>query len=293
MNNYSGKGPKILITGGQGQLARALSTHPHAKKLRITTCSRDECDITNPDSISHVLSSYSPDIIINTAAYTAVDKAESEPDLAALINHQGAQNLANACAKREIPLIHLSTDYVFDGTKSSPYIEDDLPNPINVYGKTKWQGEEAIRKKLLAHVILRVSGIFSEYGNNFFKTILKLAAEKSDLHIVADQITCPTYAMDVADTLLTMACSLNHFGTYHYCGKPAVSWHDFAVAIIEKAKQSRTLSVQTIQAITTLEYHAAAKRPAYSVLDCQKIERDFGIHQPEWRTGIVAALAKE
>jgi dTDP-4-dehydrorhamnose reductase len=270
MNNSS---LKILITGGNGQIAHALSLHPRAREFQITSCARQDLDITSVASINKAFEKFEPQVIINTAAYTAVDKAEQEIDLANLANHLGAENLACICEEHHIPLIHLSTDYIFDGTNNAGYSEDDPPNPINQYGKSKWLGEQAVNKQCEQHIILRVSGVFSEHGNNFFNTMLKLAKNKTAIRVVADQITCPTYAGDIADAIFTIIKKPGHWGTYHYCSTPEISWHQFAKAILD----------QDITAITTAEYPTPAKRPAYSVLNCNKIESIFGIKQPSWQ----------
>lgn len=275
---------KILITGGNGQVANALRHHARAREFALTLLSRAEMDITHSDSIAHALQQYQPDIVINTAAYTAVDKAETEQESALEINHLGAANVAKMCQQHQIPLIHLSTDYVFDGSKNAPYLEDDSVNPINFYGHSKLLGEQAVRENCHQHIILRVSGVFGDYGNNFKKTMLRLAAERKELRIVADQLTCPTNANDIAGALLTLAGKLSHYGTYHYCSTPVTSWHAFANAVIAEARERGTLLlVENIAAITAAEYPTPAKRPAYSAFDCSKILRDYGIQQPSWK----------
>ena len=205
-----------------------------------------------------IIEAFSPDIIINTAAYTAVDKAEEEADLAMLINHQGAKTLLLPAIKIKFHSFIYPTDYIFDGQKL-PYVEDDSANPINIYGKSKWLGEEAIREQCNQHIILRVSAVFSEYGNNFLKTILRLANDKKELKIVADQITCPTYAGNIATVIYAMIADLRHWGTWHYCDSPEVSWHQFASDIIQEAKKHRPLLVEKIHAISSAEYKTAAK----------------------------------
>lgn len=289
MKNYSLKernlkhAPNVLITGSDGQLGNALRAHPAVGEFQITACGRSNMDITSAASINNAILQFSPDFIINTAAYTAVDKAEKEAELAMSINHIGAKYLAIACKKNQIPLIHLSTDYIFDGTKTSPYLEDDAATPVNLYGESKWLGEQAVREQCEQHIILRVSGVFSEYGSNFMKTILRLAAERKELNIVADQITCPTYAGNIASVIYSIIKKQTHkWGTYHYCDSPPVSWHQFADAIIHQAKPHHALIVEKINAITTAEYPTLAKRPAYSVLDCSKIKKEYGIQQTEW-----------
>lgn len=268
--------PKLLITGGNGQLAQALLHHARNNEFHLISCARNDLDIIDASAITTAIKQFAPDMIVNTAAYTAVDKAESEINAAQLVNHLGAKNLAIACAKQQIPLIHLSTDYVFNGKKTLPYQEEDATNPINVYGKSKCLGEEAVREHCQQHIILRVSGIFSTYGNNFFKTMLKLAQSKTDLRVIADQITCPTHADDIANAIFTIAKSKTAWGTYHFCSAPSTSWHEFAETILNRK----------IKAITTSEYRTAAKRPPYSVLDCSKIKNVYGISQPSWKEAI-------
>jgi len=273
---------KLLITGGHGQLASVLRYGSLNKKYTLIHCSKNAMDITNEESIHRAINYYQPNIIINTAAYTAVDKAENEHQLAMQINHIGAKNLAISCEHYRIPLIHFSTDYVFDGTQTFAYSENDSTNPINVYGMSKWLGEEAIRKHCQQYIILRISGLFSEYGNNFLKTILRLAKEKNELRIVTDQITCPTHANNIANVLFNLIKTLRYWGTYHYCDAQAISWYEFAVTIIEKAKKYHLLSIEKILAITSAQYPTVAKRPAYSVLNCNKIHHDYGIVQLQW-----------
>ena len=223
--------PKILITGSDGQVGSALRAHVAAKNFHLIACNRENMDITNPVSIQQAISQFSPDIIINTAAYTAVDKAETHIEEVMQVNHIGTEHLAIACKRNNIPLIHLSTDYVFDGSNTLPYRENDTANPINVYGKSKWLGEQSIREHCEQHIILRVSGVFSEYGNNFMKTILRLANERKELNIIADQITCPTYASHIANVIYSLIPNLHTWGTYHYCDAPAVSWHEFLLPL--------------------------------------------------------------
>ena len=293
MTNYL---PKLLITGANGQLGTTLKRHPLGYAFQLIPCSRAELDISEDAAVVNALRHHQPSIVINTAAYTAVDKAEAESSQAMLINAIGAQNLAQRCEEARIPLIHLSTDYVFDGKKDQAYQEQDPPNPLNVYGETKWLGEEAIRKHCERHIILRLSGVFSEFGNNFLKTMLRLADEKETMNIVDDQITCPTYTNDIAAALFTIASNPTTFGTYHYCSMPPVSWFDFAVAIITKAQTIRPMKVTKMNAIDTTHYPTPAKRPSYSVLNCSKIKADYDLNQSSWEDAvqhIVPTLIKE
>lgn len=279
MKNYF---TRILVTGGLGQLGSALFQHAKANYFNVKCCSHAEFDINSLKSIQHYISAFQPDIIINTAAYTAVDKAEKEIAAAMKINYIGAKNLALWCQANHVPLIHLSTDYIFDGKNTSGYEENDSASPLNVYGKSKYLGEQAVRRECAQHIILRVSGIFSEFGNNFFKTILKLAQEKHTLRVVSDQITCPTYAGHIASVIYAILMQQPKWGTYHYCDTTPVSWHTFASVIMQEAKLHRHLSIGEIKAITSHEYSAPAKRPAASVLNCQKIFKDYGVSQFSW-----------
>src|SRR3990167_1428435 len=273
-----------LITGGNGQIACALAQHklPTSKLILLP---RETLDITNYAAVSDAINTYAPRWIINTAAYTAVDRAEDEPELANLINHQGAANIAEIARTGNIPLLHLSTDYVFDGDQRNPYSEDDPVNPRNQYGKSKWLGEIAVRKYCPQHIILRISGVFSEHGNNFFKTMLKLKTNNQPISVVADQITCPTYANDIANVIFNIIqqCSEKKsvpWGTYHYCNTPIVSWHQFAMAILQCE----------ISPITTAETNRKASRPVNACLDCSKILTNFGIQQADWREAIAVLL---
>lgn len=288
--------PKLLITGGNGQIAQAIRYHQGARQFQLIACSRMELDITDINSITKAIELYKPNIIVNTAAYTAVDKAETEQALAMHINYLGTKNLAHICHKAKIPLIHLSTDYVFDGDSKIAYREDAQINPINHYGLSKWHGEQAIREYCEKHIILRVSGVFSEYGHNFAKTILRLAQKQKEIRIVQDQITCPTYAGDIAETifkltnkiLLAMTDSATFpWGTYHFCSFPAISWYEFAVILINHFSGSpRPLHGLAMTKISSAEYKSRAKRPSYSALACQKIKDRFSIIQPSYDEGI-------
>ncbi len=281
--------PKLLITGGKGQVASALCHTNLTRASQLIALDRSELDITENTSIERALSNHHPDVIINTAAYTAVDKAEQDKDACLKANYLGAKTLAIACARHRIPLIHLSTDYVFAGDQQKPYTETTATHPINFYGKSKLLGEMAVREHCEQHVILRVSGVFSAYGNNFLKTILRLAAQQKTLRIIADQLICPTYAGSIAQAIFSLLQHQFISGTYHYCSATATSWHAFATAILETAVGDEK-KINRIEAITTANYPTPAKRPLYSVMDCSKIAADYGIMQPSWREDIKAAL---
>jgi dTDP-4-dehydrorhamnose reductase len=284
---------RILITGSNGQLAHDLIQLAQKQQHLLYSPTREQLDITQQAAVFHAIESFMPDVVINTAAYTQVDRAERDIQQAYAVNKEGVRNVALACAKLRCPLLHISTDYVFNGSQSHPYLETDTVSPINAYGYSKWQGEEIIRHNCQKHITLRVSSVFGVHGQNFVKTILRLAQEKEELRIVSDQIMCPTPASAIAATLLQIIHTL-HWGTFHYCGSEAVSWYDFAKAIIQEARQHRALRVKQIIPITTAEFPTAAKRPAYSVLDCKQFENTFKIPRPNWRIGltdVVAALS--
>ncbi|WP_172622786.1 dTDP-4-dehydrorhamnose reductase [Aquicella siphonis] len=282
MQNYS---LKILVTGGAGQLANALRAYQHTR-FHLVAATRSDLDITQEASIQKAISRHKPDLIVNAAAYTAVDKAEQEQDAAMRVNHLGAQNIAAACRKNRIPLIHLSTDYLFDGHSKTPYREEDTCHPLNIYGKSKWLGEQAVREQCEEHVILRVSAVFSEFGHNFLKTMLRLAAERDELRVIADQVTCPTYAGHIAKVIYDLADKSSPWGTYHYCDTAPVSWHQFASVIIQEANRHKKLRVTKIHPVPAAEYHTPAMRPAFSVLDCHKIASDYQITQAAWMDAV-------
>lgn len=284
--------PKILVTGGAGQLALAIKNNAISKQHHFIFCDKKQLNIMDHWSIKHAIKEHQPHIIINTAAYTAVDLAEKEHRLAMEINHFGAKNLALICQEKNLPLIHFSTDYVFDGYKNHPYNENDNVNPLSVYGLSKFSGEEEIRNYNEKHFIIRISGLFSEYKNNFLKTILRLAKEKNELQIVNDQITCPTYAGDVTNLLNNLIAAQSGWGTYHFCNTEATSWYDFALAIINAAKNHHSFIVNKITAITSNEYKTLAKRPLYSVLNNSKIQQYFSIQLNSWQSGVEQSIQK-
>ncbi len=262
------------MTGAMGQVAYELQRE--SQKHMLYAFSKDKLDITDVLQVNDVLEALKPDFVINTAAYTKVDKAEEESELAFAVNRDGAKNLSLACAKIGSTLLQLSTDYVFDGKKTNPYLETDAVNPLSIYGQSKWEGEEAIRQNLEKHFIIRVSGIFGVHGNNFVKTILKISRERPHLKIVNDQTTCPTPAKAIAEMIWKIIDKNSEdFGTYHYCSNPMTSWYEFAKNF-----------VSNVTPIPTSEYPTPAKRPAYSALNCEKINKNFNIHQPNWKEGL-------
>ncbi|OGT31586.1 MAG: dTDP-4-dehydrorhamnose reductase [Gammaproteobacteria bacterium RBG_16_51_14] len=278
---------KVLITGAGGQVGRALSMAVWTKGFDVVPRSRQETDITSIRSIASSLDAITPGIIINCAAYTAVDQAQHSPEQARTVNCNAAGYLAKACAGSGIPLVHISTDYVFDGKKNSPYTETDPAAPANVYGESKLEGEERVRACLGAHIIIRTSGVFSGDGNNFVKTMLKLAVQHREIRVVNDQICCPTAAGDIAEAIIRITSAITssqnagHWGTYHFCSKPPATWFDFAAAIFGLAGK-KNHPVPKLISIRSAEYPSPTQRPPYSALDCSKIAQQFGIDQPYW-----------
>jgi dTDP-4-dehydrorhamnose reductase len=273
---------KILVTGGRGQLGRSLVRAAAARGHAIIAVDADGLDITAPAQIAAALREHAPDTVINGAAYTGVDRAESDRDRAFAINSDGAGHLARACAAAAIPLLQVSTDYVFDGAAARPYREDDPVSPINVYGESKAAGERQVLDA--GGVVVRTSWLFGEGGPSFVHSILRLAREQPILRIVADQHGCPTCADDLAAALLELA-TREPSGIYHACGDGPTTWHGFAAAIVDEARRHTSLACERVEPITTAEYPTPARRPAYSVLDPGRL-RALGIALPSWRIGL-------
>ena len=280
----------VLVTGSNGQLATCLKSLAEGyNELNFIYTDYLDLDITNPKALRNFFKGYSSiDYCINCAAYTAVDNAEKEEKLADQINSEGVGNLSQVCNENNTTLIHVSTDFVFDGKNNQPYVEEDLTNPLSVYGKTKLDGELIIRNNSSKYFIIRTSWLYSEHKKNFMKTMLELAKNKKELSIISDQIGTPTYALDLANTLLNIVNSQNkEYGVYHYSNEGVASWYDFAKAIFEinnievKVKPTRTEA-----------YPTPAKRPHYSVLDKTKIKNSFNLEIPYWRDSLIAALNK-
>jgi dTDP-4-dehydrorhamnose reductase len=293
---------KILVTGGRGQLGRSLVRAAAARgeargqargeargdaEVAIIALGRDLLDITAPAQIAAALRAHAPEVVINGAAYTGVDRAEAERDRAFAINADGAGSVARACAAHAIPLLHVSTDYVFDGTQARPYREDDPVSPINAYGASKAAGERQVLDA--GGVVVRTSWLFGEGGPSFVHSMLRLARERPVLRVVADQHGCPTCADDLAAALLELA-TREPSGIYHACGDGPTTWHGFATAIVDAARRHTALACERVEPITTAEYPTPARRPAYSVLDTGRL-RALGIALPPWRTGLSRVLA--
>ncbi len=283
---------KILITGGNGQVGFATTRLLHDSGISVKSLTRHDLDICQTDDVSRAIQKYQPELVINCAAYTAVDRAEEESALAFAINRDGPSYLAQACQAAQIPLIHLSTDYVFAGQGSKPYQEEDEIAPLGIYGLSKWQGEEAVRTTLTEHLIIRTSWVFSSHGQNFVRTMLRLAQERDSLSVVADQHGCPTAANHIAHLLIHLAEQYfsKHslpWGTYHFCTGPATTWHGFANAIFDQGLERGLISQKIkVDPITSSEYPTPAQRPAYSVLDCRKTADNFNYTIPRWQDGL-------
>lgn len=278
---------KILLAGINGQLGQEL--HPMLVKLGdVTWVDRETLDLSQPDMIRQVIAEVKPDLIVNACAYTAVDKAESEPDLAMAVNGSGVGILAAEALKLGARLIHVSTDYVFDGSQSHPYQETDPTNPIGVYGKSKLAGEEAIQQVGGDYIIVRTAWVYGVGGvGNFVKTMLRLGSSRDELRVVTDQVGSPTWTKDLAEAIVCMIQNSPESGIYHYTNSGVCSWYDFAIAIFEEAKAlGFPLQVQRVVPITTAEYPTPAKRPAYSVLSHRKISAVIGTHPPHWRQSL-------
>ena len=286
---------RILQIGTTGQLARALTARAPAFKAEMTALSRTDLDLTDPEAIKSVIAGAEPfDICINAAAYTAVDKAEDEQELASAINAVAPGLIAEACAARWAGMIHLSTDYVFDGTKDGPYEESDEPNPQNVYGLTKLAGEAAVAAALRDHVILRTSWVFDGEGQNFFTTMLRLAESEKELQVVNDQIGAPTAAVHLADAVLTAAAALagktNDTGVFHCTGGGQTSWAGFAEAILADALP-KDATRPTLTPIPSAAFPTRAKRPLNSRLSNARFAEAFETPPPDWREGLKAVIA--
>jgi dTDP-4-dehydrorhamnose reductase len=269
---------KILVFGANGQVGRALVSG--APRLTVGF-NRSSADICTDDAVRRKLRDHLPLAIVNAAAYTAVDRAELEPKEALRVNRDGAAVLAAVASLADVPFIHISTDYVFDGTKRTPYCEDDPVAPLGAYGLSKAEGERAVREICAKHVILRTSWVYSPYGTNFVRTMLRLARESQELRIVDDQLGCPTAAADIASTILSIveratAEDFSAWGTYHYCGRDPVTWYRFAGLIFEAAARYGQKAPRLVQ-ISTAQYPTPARRPAYSVLSTEKLKRTFDI----------------
>ncbi len=272
---------KILVTGANGQLGKCLKdASANFKMYNFLFADKATLDISKDHTVQTFFEQHQPQYLINCAAYTAVDKAETEQELAYAINEKGVQHLSKACKKHHTKMLHISTDYVFEGNGTKPYTPDDVINPQGVYGKSKASGEQVLLEENIPAVIVRTSWVYSEYGHNFFKTMCRLGAEKESLTVVNDQIGCPTYAGDLAYVLLEIIRLKKDWSTpaiFHYSNCGQISWYNFASKIMELGNHSCT-----IHPIPTVDYPTPAKRPAYSLLSAEKIAKSFGLSVPWW-----------
>ena len=283
--------PRILLIGKLGQVGWELR-RTLAPMARLRCLDFPEIDLTQADSILHCVNDYEPDIIVNAAAYTAVDQAEVEPDRAMQINGVAPGLLAAETHKRRGLLVHFSTDYVFDGTKGEPYLESDAPNPLGVYGRSKLAGDQAVAASGGAHLIFRLCWVYGARGQNFMLTMTRLARERAKLRVVHDQIGCPTWSRMISEASAAAikqvwaAGDPSRFtGTYHLAAAGATSWHGFAQAIINHLPDDQKRCSQ-VDPISSSEYPTRARRPAYSVLGCEKAQRAFGLRLPDWRESL-------
>jgi dTDP-4-dehydrorhamnose reductase len=275
----------ILVFGGNGQLGQELTRASAARAIPLAALARAQADITDHVGVREAIKHHAPSLVVNAAAYTKVDRAETEPDAARQGNEIGPATLAAACAAAGVPLIHISTDYVFDGSKVGAYVETDAIAPLGCYGRTKAVGERAVREAAPLHLIIRTSWVYGEFGQNFLKTVLKLAATRDELRMVADQRGCPTSTADLADAILTIAPQLagqkKAWGTYHFAGSGVTTWHGFASRIVA-AQAPLTGRSPRVTAIATADYPTPARRPMSSQLDCSLFARVFGVRARPW-----------
>lgn len=286
--------PTIIVSGKNGQLGNELrDVSVLFPQFQYRFFGKDDLDITNSSTVETIFKKYKPSYFVNAAAYTAVDKAETEQEAAYLTNAEAAGIVAKACNSYNTLLIHISTDYVFDGTNTIPYKEDNATKPINYYGFSKWMGEQLALENNPATIIIRTSWVYSVYGHNFVKTMLRLMKERNDINVVNDQTGSPTYAKDLAEAILQIIAncqlSIAHFsrGVYNFSNEGIISWYDFACAI----KEIKNFSCN-VHPITAAQYSTPAKRPAYSVLDKEKIQKTYGIILKHWKQSLEECLGK-
>ncbi len=281
---------KVLVCGAGGQLGREIKAIEKNEADYLYT-DHSELDITSKEAIINFVLQHKIGVIVNCVGYTQVDEAEDNFEMANQVNYLAVKNLAEVCAELDIYLIHISTDYVFDGTKKQPYKEEDTPNPQTIYGKTKLAGEKAIQEQLNNYLIVRISWLYSAYGNNFVKTIQRLSSEKSELKVVSDQIGSPTYAYDLAKFIIYFIEEKYYKtkqGIYHFANKGAVSWYEFAKEIVSLLDNDCE-----IKSCLSEEYPVKAVRPKYSVLDTEKLQKDFNYQVSNWRDSLLGFLKSE
>jgi len=286
---------RILLTGAGGQLGMALQGQGRKSAFEIIPAVHAELDIGAAEAVADAMERFDPDLVVNAAAYTDVDKAESQPEEAYRVNEEAPAVLAGACARAGAVLIHVSSDYVFDGRKGRPYVESDPIAPESVYARSKAGGEQRIRAVLPAHIILRTSWLYGVYGRNFVKTMLRIGRERKVLQVVDDQFGSPTNAGDLARIILQIAAAVGAgsgivWGTYHYGGRGIVSRHRFAETIFELAEAAHFFKRPLVEAVSTARYPTPAKRPPFSALDCSRIHRNFGIAAVPWQQSLALVI---
>jgi dTDP-4-dehydrorhamnose reductase len=288
---------KILVVGHEGQLARGLAEAGDTSNAQVVSIGRPDIDLVDEKSVATVVARERPDVVVNAAAYTAVDKAENEPTLAHAVNALGAEYVARACAANSIPIIHISTDYVFDGMKDGPYREDDPTRPINAYGRSKLEGERRVAKACERHLIVRTAWLHSPWGANFVKSMLRLAAERPLISVVDDQKGSPTYVPHLAGVVLAIATRVaadsagTRWGIYHVVGGGETTWFGCAREVFRSAAEHGRPTAE-VAAIATGDYPTPARRPANSRLNCDKLRLLFGLELPDWRVGVHDCVAR-
>jgi dTDP-4-dehydrorhamnose reductase len=282
---------KILLTGSKGQLGQEVEQSGIRAGLDITPMDLPEIDITDYHMLARIFSELRPSIVINAAAYTAVDPAETQKDICYAVNLDGPANLTRLCDKYNARLIHVSTDYVFDGKGNTPYREDDPVSPINVYGHSKAEGEMAVIAGFGKHIVLRTSWLYGRYGKNFVKTMLRMGQEKKEIKVVNDQYGCPTCAYDLAKVIIIIAQQFSEgksddSGIYQYSGSGITTWYEFAVSIFQLAGEIGINKIPSVTPIPTSQFPTAAQRPLYTALDCTKIKMSFGVDLNSWKQSL-------
>ncbi len=289
---------KIFVAGASGQVARSLSECGASSQHEIVCLGRPDLDITNEDSVARAIGDSGFDLVINAAAYTGVDAAETDEDAAMAANADGATYLAEAAERASIPIFHLSTDYVFDGTLNRPYEEEVIVNPLGIYGKSKLAGETGVNSASNQYLILRTAWVYSPFGKNFVKTMLRLAEGRDEVSVVADQIGCPTYALDIAEALLKLADAVESregrdtpWGIYNLTSPDSGSWADVAEEVFMASSELGGPSA-SVRRITSAEYPTPVTRPANSRLDANKLQQTFNIRLPNWRQSVKACVKR-
>ena len=288
----------ILVIGAEGQLGREIVSQGSKLRGNVIGIDVDELDITNQSAVQAYFKKQDFSVVVNAAAYTAVDQAEKESATAFAVNSDGPYNLATLCHKKSMPLIHISTDYVFDGLKPGAYDEEDALSPVGIYAQSKAEGEKRAAAATRRYIILRTAWLYGVHGNNFVKTMLRLGRERTEIKVVNDQRGCPTSATELAAAILTICRKIHErddfdaWGVYHFCDKGETTWYGFAETIFNLASRYETLTLQELVPITTQEYPTPTRRPSNSVLSCDKIQRVFGVERKSWQESLENMLER-